>query len=271
TAAVRRVEVSGDGRTALTASLDGTVRLWDLTSGRELRAFPASAGAFTPDGSAVRLRDGERVVVRDLVTGLELVPKDEPRGDALALPQWLLGQAGACIAVSPDGRTVVVGRRPGSVELYEVVTGQVRRRLEHPGGCFDATFTPDGRRLLTAGGDHSALVWGVRVQDVPLTAELKRETSAAKLWDRMASANAESAYAAMARLSADPAATVRIARLRLTPGSAPNPIADVRAVELLESLDTADARAFLKELASGDPTAVRTREAKAALRRWTVK
>jgi WD40 repeat protein len=273
-AAVRRVEVSADGRTALTAGLDGTVRLWDLANGRELRAFPASGGvgAFSPDGAAVRLRDGERVVTRDLVTGLEIVPRSEPRGDPWLIPQWLLGQSGLCAAVSPDGRTVVVGRRSGEVELYEVVSCQVRRRLPgHAGGCFDATFTSGGRRLLTAGGDHSALVWGVRVQDVPLTAELRRETNAAKLWDRMTDGNAEAAYAAMARLAADPVAAVRMARLRLRAGLLSDPVAEVRAGELLEAIDTADSRAFLAELASGDPTATRTREARGALTRLRVK
>src|SRR5581483_4106339 len=107
----------------------------------------------------------------------------------------------------------------GGVELVEVATGRVRRRLAgHPGGCFDLTFTPDGRRLLSAGADHSALVWGVRVQDVPLSAELRRETNAARLWDQMTDADAAAAYAAMGRLAADPAAAVRMARLRLRPG-----------------------------------------------------
>jgi WD40 repeat protein len=266
TAAVRRVEVSADGRTALTAAPDGTVRLWDLGTGRELRAFAATdcAAAFTADGAAVRLRDGERIATRDLVTGLEVVSKVEPRGDPFLMSRWLLGQLGKCVAVSPDGRTLVVGRRSGEVQLYETVTGQPRRWLGHAGGCFDLAFTPDGRRLLTAGGDHSALVWGVRVQDVPLPEALKRETSAARLWEWMTDGNAGLAYAAMARLATDPAATVRMARLRLRPGLLAEPVAEVRAVELLEAIETAEARTLLKELAAGDPGATRTREARAA-------
>lgn len=269
TAAVRRVEVSADGRTALTAALDGTVRLWDLGTGRELRAFASSdcAAAFTADGAAVRIRDCDRITTRDLVTGLEIVSKVEPRGDPYPMPRWLLEQSGKCVAVSPDGRTLVVGRRSGEIQLYEAITWQPRRWLGHRGGCFDLTFTPDGRRLLSAGGDHSALVWGVRVQDVPLPAELKRETSAAKLWDHMTAGNAGLAYAAMARLATDPAATVRLARLRLRPGVVAEPVSEVRAIELLEAIGTVDARSVLNELASGDPTLLRSREALAACRR----
>ncbi|MFM8273928.1 MAG: hypothetical protein ACKODX_16575, partial [Gemmata sp.] len=44
-------------------------------------------------------------------------------------------------------------------------------------------------------------------------------------------------------------------------------VADARAIELLDALDTAEARAFLKELAGGSPAAFRTQEAKRALER----
>ena len=167
--------------------------------------------------------------------------------------------------VTVDGRAAIVGHSSGSIDVIETVSGQVRRRLVHPGGCSDLTLTPDGRRLVSAGGDHSALVWGMRLRDVPLTAELKRETNALKLWERVGQADADIAYLAMARLAADPTAALKIARLRMKTWSVADVVAEVRAVELLEALDTPDSRAFLKELAAGDPDAIRTREASAAM------
>lgn len=268
-AAVVHVEVSPDGRTALTTGRDGAARLWDLSNGRELRAFAAPDGiaSFTRDGAAVRLRDGDRLVTRDVVTGLQILRSDAPMVDPFAFPKWLAGYAGLRAVVSTDGRCALVARPSGAVDVIELASGQVRRRLVHPGGCFDLCFTPDGRRLLSAGGDHSALVWGMRLQDVPLAADLKRETNALKLWERVCSADADVAYRAMARLAADPTAAVKIARMRLKTWTAADPVAETRAVELLEALDTADSRAFLKELAAGDPDATRTREAAAALSR----
>jgi hypothetical protein len=44
-------------------------------------------------------------------------------------------------------------------------------------------------------------------------------------------------------------------------------IPDVRAVELLEAVGTAEARSFLRELAAEDPDAIRTSEARKALAR----
>ncbi|MBN9523601.1 hypothetical protein J0H58_34670 [bacterium] len=247
---VRSVEVSPDGRLALTVGADRSARVWDVATGREVRAYPLDEGGaatFTPDGAAVKLRTAERVLTRDLLTGLETARYDLPHVDLFTGPRLLTG---ACLALSPDGRVLALGRAGGEVELIETATLGVRRRLTGAGPrCRDAAFTPDGTRLLTAGPGDGVLVWPVRVRDVPLTTELKRETSAAKLWDRLASPDAETAYAAMARLAADPVAAARMARLRL--GAPADVLTATRGVELLEALNTPDARGLLRDLADG--------------------
>ena len=78
TAGVDSVCVSPDGRRILSASDDGTVRLWDLETGAELRCFRGHsqfvhAVAFLPDGK--RLVSGSRdrtVRIWDAETGEEL-------------------------------------------------------------------------------------------------------------------------------------------------------------------------------------------------------
>jgi WD40 repeat protein len=52
---VRRVAFSPDGRRALSAGADGTVRLWDVNTAKELHCFAKHRGyvwgvAFSPDG-----------------------------------------------------------------------------------------------------------------------------------------------------------------------------------------------------------------------------
>jgi hypothetical protein len=136
-------------------------------------------------------------------------------------------------------------------------------------------FTPDGTKLLTAGGDHTVLVWDMRLAHVPLPEALKKETDAGKLWSTLASGNAKDAYLAMARLAREPDAAVKMAKLKLKPAAKAgrdtdaSRLTDARAIELLESLDTADSRTLLKELAGGHADAFRTQEAKRALERNT--
>ena len=89
----------------------------------------------------------------------------------------------------------------------------------------------------------------------------------------MCTGKADEAYQAMARFAAEPPAAVRMAKLRLKPAlssdeeTAATRLADTRAIEMLEALGTSEARAFLKELAGGEQSAWRTREAERALER----
>jgi hypothetical protein len=117
------------------------------------------------------------------------------------------------------------------------------------------------------------LVWDVQLTHAPLTESFKKETSAGKLWDLLATGSAPEAYLAMARLAREPAAAVQMARRKLRPGTPSGPDssaaqrADARAIELLESLGTPEAIQLLNELAHGDKAAFRTQEAQRALHR----
>jgi hypothetical protein len=266
-AAVRSLELSPDGRTLLTVGGDRAVRIWELATGRERRAFAMpqdSRPSFTSDGAAIRIPTAAGEQFRDLVTGLEIT-SPMPKG-ASSLLAALPRMVGLVCAVSPDGRTIAVGQSDGTIALYEWNSLQVRRTLAgHAGACLDLVFTRDGTRLISAGTDHAVYVWPVRLKDLPLAAELKRETDAAALWSLMAYGRSSESYPAMARLAADPAGAAAMARLCLKPGDVVNPIADARAVELLESLGTVESRAILRELAEAEDRSARTRESRAAL------
>src|SRR5579883_73655 len=278
------------------------------------------------------LGDSDERIVLNADTGKRVLP------DAIrpfpTLAQWWFVQYG--IAISPNGRFLACGFQDSDAELIEVTSGRSRRVLAgHRGFSRVLGFTPDGSRLLTAGADHSILVWDMRLQAVPLPEVWKRETNAAKLWDMLASSKAKDAYLAMARLVREPAAAVKMTRMRLKPVVRPSEktlarilhdlgdeefavreraakeldqygevavaavkarisqltspearlrceafvtkftgsgadavhIADARAIELLESLDTEESRTLLKELAGGGPDAFRTQEAKRTLER----
>ena len=180
--------------------------------------------------------------------------------------------------LSPTGEQYASTRNHGPNDLYlfESATCTVRRVLSgHRGEVRVLGFTPDGTKLLTAGGDHTVLVWDMRLAHVPLPEAVKKETDAAKLWNTLATSNAKDAYLAMARLAREPEAAVRMAKLKLKPVAKPggetdaDKLTDARAIELLEALDTDDSRALLKELAGGHADAFRTQEAKRALERNT--
>jgi WD40 repeat protein len=180
------------------------------------------------------------------------------------------------VTLSPAGGQYAWAWRLGDseVQLSEAASCTVRRVLSgHRGSVRVLGFTPDGTRLLTAGGDHTILVWDMRLAHVPLPDHIKKETDAVKLWNTLATGNAKDAYLAMARLARDPEAAIKMSKVKLKPATKADRdtdaarLADSRAIELLESLDTDDSRKLLKELADGPADAFRTQEAKRALQR----
>jgi WD40 repeat protein len=132
---VFRTVLSPDGKIAVTAAWDRTVRCWDAATGRELRVLAGLVkgikGGSPPDGSR------EQHVVAGLVNEL---------------------------AVSPDSRTVLASFPEGRLRMWDLATGRETTPADLPDrlrfGAF--TFTPDGRRLITASGPRvTVLDWPV--------------------------------------------------------------------------------------------------------------
>jgi WD40 repeat protein len=310
---------SPDGQAILTLDLDYKLAVWDWPSGR--RRFEVAGNRmlqFSTDGSIIfttsgnqerwnaktgeelgRAWESKRTGSVEAAHALRPNPQllvdtrdDTPRviqaGTGLPVPEYQLVNIRAewrmypppfvspaewPIAFSPVGRQFARVHDPASpqISIHEAATGEVRRTfVGHRDACRLLGFTPDGTRLLTAGSDHTILVWDVRLQSLPLIETIKKETSAPKLWATMCTGKADAAYLAMARLAAEPPAAVKMARMRLKPASkdieetAATRLADTRAIELLESLSTHEACQFLQELAEGEPSAWRTQEARRA-------
>ncbi|HSJ86719.1 MAG TPA: BTAD domain-containing putative transcriptional regulator, partial [Anaerolineales bacterium] len=65
-----------------------------------------------------------------------------------------------CVAISPDGKYLVVGREDGSVKLYEVKSGkELRQFVGHTNAVLNATYSRDGKYVATGSADKTARVW----------------------------------------------------------------------------------------------------------------
>ncbi len=169
---VSEVLFSADARRLLTVSRE-IVRVWDLHSGDCIATLPAHPGASTaqlsPDGMRVRTVDGWGVRTWDVNTsrltdfallnpeGLaEFIPADVPRSPWQALTlaavqQWLKSEADEAKAVlSPDFGQALIARGSG-VRHFDLGTGKLLQAMHKPPGFFDASFSPEGSRILLTG------------------------------------------------------------------------------------------------------------------------
>lgn len=169
---------SPDGRRIVTASWDGSASVWDAANGAELLTLTGhrdllTSASFSSDGKWIVTSSWDRTArVWDAGTGQEVV-RIEGR--------TIINYA----SFGPDGQTVVTAGRDGSARVWDVSMASASDALSEPNTCVatavelanlqghteivnTASFSPDGKRIVTASDDSTVLVWELQ-QLVPLS------------------------------------------------------------------------------------------------------
>ncbi len=151
--AANAIAFSPDGRYALIAGSDRSVRLYDIDAGRDRRRFIGHRAsvwcvAFSPDGRRA-LSGGADATLRlwDVATGREI--------------RTLVGHEAllTTVAFSPDGRRALSGGYDQNVILWDVDSGRALHEWPDPARYINSVaFSPDGRQALVAAG-KSLLLW----------------------------------------------------------------------------------------------------------------
>src|SRR6266702_316575 len=140
---------SPDGQRIASSSHDGTIRVWNATTGEtEASPFtghtdPVKSVAFSPDGQRIvsGSRDGT-IRVWNATTGeTEAVPFTGHTG-------WVLS-----VAFSPDGQRIVSGSHDRTIRVWNVTTGETAARpfIRHMDSVESVVFSPDGKCVVSSG------------------------------------------------------------------------------------------------------------------------
>lgn len=151
---VAAVAFSPDGKYALTASDDTTLRLWDTQTGAEVRRFTGHAGpiygiAYSHDGKYALSTSGDGTVrLWDIHTGAEV--RRFGNGESVA----------SSVAFSPDSKYALIGSDDATAKIWDVETGKLARTLTgHTAEVLSVTYSSDGKYIATGSNDDTAILW----------------------------------------------------------------------------------------------------------------
>jgi WD40 repeat protein/serine/threonine protein kinase len=160
---------------------DNSVRVWNVTAGTEQAAY-APTGRI---GTLAISLDGKWVVTGSMGTDVQIWNSgvDEPGGTPRenGKPTAVLTGHEAevsALAFSPGGDLLASGDERGRVRLWKTAgaPGQwalVRELAGHSVAITAVRFTPDGKRLVTASGDHTCGQWDIATGEELLPLVLK--------------------------------------------------------------------------------------------------
>jgi WD40 repeat protein/transcriptional regulator with XRE-family HTH domain len=143
---------SPDGRYLATSSFDGYARIWDVSTGQEVKRFlhgereRVYGVRFSPDGTLLAtagLKGG--VKVWNVATGDVTMEATHE-------------SAAGYLRFTPDGRYLISGSVDHTARVWDLATGNEMRRMTADSPLYELDISPDGR-YLAGGDDHDARVW----------------------------------------------------------------------------------------------------------------
>ena len=171
-----------DGTVVLTASDDGTAKMWKWNSGANqvdvTRTFEAGTeplrhAVFSANGAYVLTASDDRTArVWDSGTGKELCVLTGHEGPVL------------CGVFSSDGTRVATGSEDNTVRVWSWdVSGKVETQLAlvgHTAAVTSVAISPDGLRVLTGSRDNTVKLWDTRIAEASARPAAAGDPAAAK-------------------------------------------------------------------------------------------
>lgn len=190
---VLTVDITPAGDRAVSASLDGTMKTWDIATGEMLYSVRSTGPTvLSPDGTTIATQGSSQIQLRSISDGTIIRTLGSaqfarsawsPDGQRLAsadignvvriwnanngLPEALLSGHTAlvrCVAYSPNGAFVVTGAgfqgTDNTARVWSTANGQQLRTLSGHGDYVGSVaIAPDSSIIATGSGDKTIKLW----------------------------------------------------------------------------------------------------------------
>jgi len=154
-----------DGQYAVSGSDDGTVKLWNVNTGREIRTFQDFS--TSPSGDAhsivrsIAFSPDEQYLLWGGVGEPSMTMWNVNTGETVRTFSGHTADTPA-VAFSPDGQYALSGSYDNTMKLWNVNTGaEIRTFTGHSDDVRSVAFSPDGQTALSGSDDYTLKLWNV--------------------------------------------------------------------------------------------------------------
>ena len=156
---VRRLAVTGDGRTMLGAGEKGMLTVWDTATKLRMRQVPAHTGAIhdlalsSDERRVLTAGEDHQVKLWEIKSGKEV--------------RTLAGHTGPvrCVDFSSNGQLALSAGDDHTIRVWNLLTGNETLRLTGETAWIDAIFWPQTNRIISTGANGAVCVWDTRTRE----------------------------------------------------------------------------------------------------------
>jgi WD40 repeat protein/cytoskeletal protein RodZ len=161
---VNSISFSPNGQTLVSVSFEGTIKHWDVNTGREIQSFVGHSASiwdvsFSPNGHLIASASPEDVVALwDIDAGRKLRTLADSNNARFST-----------ISFSPDGRLIAGNNSNSQVVVWEVATGQKLNLINTP--VSSLKFVSNERILTANSDDGTVILWDIQTKQKLQTIE----------------------------------------------------------------------------------------------------